>query len=103
MKNVLIYSVTNPDMAFCIALEDQYYEEGKELTIEGYNAWWSGEESDNISAKEAQDIYDSYCYGDAGCYLLDKKGIPYTWLDWLDENGELLPEYENEDIEYIAP
>ena len=102
MKNVMIYSPTNPDMAFCIALEDACYEQGKAYALEGFSAWWSGEESDNITADEAQALYNDYCYGEAGCFLLDKFGIPYTWLDWLDEDGELLPEYENEDIEYVS-
>lgn len=100
MKNVELYSETNPDIAFVVRFSDDDYKQGKELALEGFSLWCFQEPTKHLpDAEEWQDAG----FAEPSMYLLDKAGIAYEILDWLDEEGELLPEYQNEDVEYISP
>lgn len=103
MKKVEFYSEANPDIAFILGFEDEYYEEGKALALEGFQAWCFGEATEHYSEEEALSIQDYCGYAEASEELLDNAGIPYTtFYGWLDEEGELLPGYENEDVEFVS-
>ena len=104
MKNIEFYSTMNPDLAFIISFEDEYYEEGKALALEGWQAWCFGDEAtEHLSEEEVKDIHDNWGYDEASSYLLSLAGIPHLIQDeWLTEDGELLPEYENEDVEFVS-
>ena len=103
MKNYIISSFVNPDIAFAIGFEEADAEKGSAIALEGFRAWTFGEATEHYTAEEAQSIYDCCGYEEASIELLDKANISYTELDWLDENGDVLPEYENEPYTVLNP
>lgn len=91
MKKICFYSVTNPDICFCLGFAPEDAEKGAELAKKGLQLWLDGEEE-----------YEDAGYMEPSEELLDDAGIKYEELDYFDEEGELLPEYENEKLEYIC-
>ena len=103
MKNYIFESSMNPDIAFVLAFNDKDAEQGSRLALEGFRAWTFGEATEHYTEEEAKSIYDCYGYEEASKELLDKANISYTELEWLDEDGDILPEYENESYTVLNP